>query len=719
MDHRTALEDDFAFEDLSEVAEVESWRKEIYRPLYHTHKWWAQRLGSVFRAIVIAGLSPAGTDVMRRFYEPARFDGQVVFDPFMGSGTTVGEAHKLGCTAIGWDVNPVAHRAVRSALGALDRARLLDRYAALEQAVAGELGRLYQGLDDHGAVCDVLYYFWVKHLPCPSCAARVDLFRTRTFAKHAYVAKHPTVQVVCPGCDAVFGSTHGETEVACADCQRRFDPTAGNAKGASATCSRCDGKFTVGAVARSHGRPPEHRMYAKLVLRADGSKAYLPITDADVTRFDEAAAKLRVDAPSLPDVEIRAGYNTKQIIGHGYTRWVQMFNPRQLLGLSILADGIAGLPAGPERDALALLFSGTLEFNNMFASYKGEGTGAVRHLFSHHILKPERMPIEANIWGTKKSSGAFSTLFRSRLLRALDYREAPFEVAVTREGDKKKGTKVTGSSEPIGADILDAWPEPPPPSGSIYLACGSSTKTDLPPGSVDLVVTDPPFFDNVQYSELADFFHVWQRRFFDGGGSTTRHEQEVQDTDSHAFAEKLRAVFAESHRVLRSEGLLAFSYHHSRPDGWQSVASAVVGAQFSFVAAHPVKSEMSVATPKSAAIDPIDLDVILVCRKRACDHRPPASAANAVASAQHAAARQVARFARVGRRLSNADVRMIVASQLLVALSAGRDLAALGAVLAPQLDAAAALVEAVTSVASARAAYVPPLQLELDLPKRS
>ena len=58
------------------------------------------------------------------------------------------------------------------------------------------------------------------------------------------------------------------------------------------------------------------------------------------------------------------------------------------------------------------LFSGTLEFNNLFASYKGEGTGAVRHMFAHHILKPERTPIEANVWGTPKSSGSFSSLLR-------------------------------------------------------------------------------------------------------------------------------------------------------------------------------------------------------------------------------------------------------------------------------------------------------------------
>ncbi len=714
MPRRTALEDGFAFEALSEVADVESWRKEIYRPLYHVHKWWAQRLGSVFRGVLIAGLSPAGADVMADFYRPKRFEG-VVFDPFMGSGTTVGEAHKLGCAAIGRDVNPVAHRAVSVALGRLDRARLVQRFEALEAAVAAELRSLYAAIDDRGERCEVLYYFWVQHLPCPGCSGRVDLFRTRTFAKHAYPKKHPTVHVCCPGCDAIFAANHGDASVTCASCETSFDPTKGRVKGAKATCGRCGDVFAAAEVARSFERPPPLRMYAKLVLRGDGTKAYLPITDADEHAYDRAAARLTKLDPPLPDAEIPPGHNTKQVLGYGFTKWSQMFNRRQLLTLSLLSEAIADLEAGPERDALALLFSGALEFNNMFASYKGEGTGAVRHLFSHHILKPERMPIEANLWGTPKSSGAFSTLFKSRLLRALDYREAPFEVQVKRTGDKKTGEKVLGVSPPVGADVVDTWPEGGLPKGGLHLSCGSSASTDLPDRSVDLVVTDPPFFDNVHYSELADFFHVWQRRFFDSAEASTRHAEEVQDTDAATFASKLSAVFVECHRVLKDEGLLAFSYHHSRKDGWSAVASAVMEAGFSFVAAHPVKAELSVATPKSAAKDPIDLDVILVCRKQACDARERLDAARAVAHAQRTAAEQVARFAAVPRHLSRADVRLIVASQLLVTLSAGRGPDELADELTPQLDAADALVDAITAVAEARASWVAPVQLDLDL----
>ena len=74
------------------------------------------------------------------------------------------------------------------------------------------------------------------------------------------------------------------------------------------------------------------------------------------------------------------------------------------VSVGLLGNAVRHLDPSPEREAMAALFSGTLEFNNMFCSFKGEGTGAVRHMFSHHILKPERTPLEAHPWGTPKKN---------------------------------------------------------------------------------------------------------------------------------------------------------------------------------------------------------------------------------------------------------------------------------------------------------------------------
>jgi len=104
--------DTFPFEFISQIAERESWRKEIHRPIYHLHKWWAKRLGSIFRGILLGAALDEGADLRDAFYASHDFADVTVFDPFMGSGTTIGEAHKLGLAALGRDINPVAVEAM-------------------------------------------------------------------------------------------------------------------------------------------------------------------------------------------------------------------------------------------------------------------------------------------------------------------------------------------------------------------------------------------------------------------------------------------------------------------------------------------------------------------------------------------------------------------------------------------------------------------------------
>lgn len=456
------------------------------------------------------------------------------------------------------------------------------------------------------------------------------------------------------------------TSATCPKCLTRFDPQIGPAKQTTAECPKCSREFPIAKTVRATGAPPSHRMYAKLVLTSDGNKEYLPIDEYDLKLFEEVHTRLLALEGAYPLVPIQEGYNTRQVLNFGYKYWHQMFNERQLLALSLLGQAIANLPEESTRNALYCLFSGALEFNNMFASFKGEGTGAVRHMFSHHVLKPERTPLEANLWGTPKSSGAFSTLFHSRLLRALDYRQAPFELRVKMDGGRKQGVKIFGLSRPIGAQIANSYQELLDKGHQVYLSCGSSTSTDIPANTVDLIITDPPFFDNVHYSELADFFYVWQQHFLGGennSANTTRHEEEVQHKDAETFARNLGSVFTECCRVLKEDGLLVFTYHHSREEGWTAVAEAAFSARLGFVQAHPVKAEMSVATQKAGSKEPIDLDIILVCRKW---HHARPRAGRQLDSAIKVAEESIKRFNAQGRKLSRNDVRVILMGQVLV-----------------------------------------------------
>lgn len=667
-----AIEDeDFPFEALSHVAELESWRKEVNRPLSHIHKWWAQRLGTVFRAIILGTFAPSGSNIFDLFYARARIPEAVVFDPFMGSGTTVVETLKLGARAIGRDINPVAFFQVRNALTKHDRATVLTTFEAIERDVAPRLRRFYQADLGNGRMAEVLYYFWVKSLPCPSCTAPVDLFGSYIFAKNAYPDKVPEAQALCPHCGEINLTRHDTRRVTCRGCSKIFDPQKAPAKGQKALCPCCDHEFSIAKTVRTSGQVPKHRLYAKLVLMPDGEKTYLRATPDDAARYAEAEAELVARPNAYPVVAISPGENTNQALGYNYRHWHDMFNARQLLTLSILGERVGRIEDPTMRDLFMCLMSGALEFNNMFASYKGEGTGAVRHMFYHHILKPERVPLEANLWGTSKSSGSFSTLFESRILRALTYAQNPFELRVIEKNGKAAGAKAFDLSEPIGHTVScdhTAFAK----GARVYLSCGDSSRTDLATGSVDAVISDPPFFDNVHYSELADFFHVWQRHVLGPTGplaaDTTRAVGEVQNADEDTFTARLTTVWTECHRILKDDGLLVFTYHHSRAEGWSSILKAIVDSGFGVVAAHPIKAEMSGATPKNQAKEPIDLDIILVCRKRSqapAQAQPPDFWIAVTDVASH----QVARMRDSGRKLSRNDVRIIVMAQLLRWLS--------------------------------------------------
>ena len=675
-----ALEDDdFPFEAISDVAEVESWRKEINRPVYHIHKWWAQRLGTVFRAIALGALTPSGTDVMSAFYRPVRVKDLTVFDPFMGSGTTIGEAAKLGARAIGRDINPVAHFLVRNALAFHDRDAVLRTFHDIERDVADEIRTHYRTTLPDGTEGVVLYYFWVKQVDCPECADQVDLFSSRVFAKHAYASKHPDAKAVCPSCGEINTVRYDSTHTICVGCAAEFNPQSGPASGQKATCPGCDHSFPIAKTIRERNAPPAHRLYAKLVLTPDRKKVYAAATDEDRKAYELAEKALEARPNAYPVVGIEPGYNTNQALGYNYRYWHEMFNSRQLLCLSILAERIRAIPDPVLRELFTCLFSGALEFNNLFTSYKGEGTGAVRHMFAHHILKPERLPLEANVWGTPKSSGSFMTMFEGRIRRALDYADDPFELSLQGAlGEKKKTKKVYGLSERLGFDIAEDFQSFK--SGKrVYLSCGDSSVTDIEVGAVDAIITDPPFFDNVHYSQLADFFHVWQRFILGDGGTravnTTRSPAEVQNADVSAFTERLGAVWAECHRVLADDGVLAFTYHHSRSEGWSSVLHALMEAGFGISAAFPIKAEMSVAMPKHQAKEPIDLDIVIVCRKRSALKKHSWNG-DLWGTIHPKAANQVARLLQSGRKLSRNDVRIIVMAQLIRQLSRSHTLEA-------------------------------------------
>lgn len=656
----SALEVDFPAATLSAVGLKESWRKEVHRPATSTHKWWAKRLGTVFRGILTAAVAEQG-EAERLYAGRTSLEGLVVLDPFGGSGTTAVEVAKLGGRVVSLDINPVATLVQRQALQPWDLAALRRQYGEVERSCRAEIDRVHRTRDGR----TVLYYFWVATARCPECEQVVRLFDTPVYARNAYPQRAPRAQVVCPQCLDLFEDRYDFEEVTCGSGHRLS--RRGNVTGPAMTCSRGH----TGKVLLALGDDlPGYEMYAKMVVDARGRKTYDPVDDWDRALYAECE-RLLADLPAehvLPEGDLAKGHNTDQALNWNFRRWRDFFNARQAYSLSLLATAVRDLPgSGPEREALCALFSGALEFNNRFCSFKGEGTGAVRHMFSHHILKPERTPLEAHPWGTPYSSGSFSTLLKSRLERAHGYKQEPADLIL---GGDRKVHRVTGLSLPLAAQVVQNWGAFDEQSGSAYLATCNSASTDLPDGSVDLVVTDPPYMDNVHYAELADFFHAWLRRMrpYEGYPVTdsTRRQGEVQDADPQAFGHAIAAVWSECARVLRSEGILAFTFHQARVAGWVQLVQALRTAGFVVTAVQPVKGEMATSVVKAGAREPSNLDSVVVCRKAAWRGTVHASLEDAYESA----VANLANLLTEGVEVGAGDVRSVVRGTLLAHLAA-------------------------------------------------
>lgn len=624
----TAIETDFPFQRLNRLAEVEAYNKHHYRPTNYQHKWWARRLGSVFRMISIAALSEPGVsadELWQQYPKTVNVNDAIVLDPFMGGGTTGQEATRLGAQFVGSDLNPVAWFITKMSLE--QQAFMLDtHFDRVVSESRKEIQPYYTTqCPDCGEQVGAQFYLWVELVEYASLEKEDQLGRNYD----ALVVNHERdggATVVCPDCGWLSDVEEPEQSV-CEDCGIHFD---GSEDDVTVPIDEPNLVF-------NGGERPAYEPYAvKYDCRNCEKTGFTKFTEFDVDRFLEAEERFKEveDDLPIPDQDIpEGGEKTRDLHNRNYNKWTQLFNCRQLLALGTLLKNIKQVDHDLARQYLTLTFSATLEFNNMFCSYKGadpRGPGAVRHIFSHHAYVHPGEPLENNPLGTKgRQSGTFRYLYEYRLKKALDFQHSPVERVLHDDGTVKEKKPVKG--ERIGGDPAASIDDLLAGEGTHYLHCGNSA--DLPfsdklSGEVDAVITDPPYYDSVQYSELADFFYVWLKQgleqdfpdIFDRDSVVSEDEAVGNRTRKKSLDDyqgMLEAVFSESYGLLKDDGVLVFTFHHKEPEAWGAVLEAIDGAGYRVVQTYPVRGEnrLSVHIKDQQAVL---LDSVIVCRK---DHK--------------------------------------------------------------------------------------------------
>ena len=579
----------------------------------------------MFRSLLLAEYN--GSEPLETSYWREHQLTGVIADPFMGGGTPIYEANRLGFSVLGADTNPMAFWIVRQALGHLDSQAFASAAEEVASAIERTVGALYETTCDRcGQPAKVKYFIWVKTERCPLCQTVNDLFPGYLLAQNS---RHPMHVVACSECG--FLNEYDEEPskgrpIPCAECSGPVY-TEGPARRQRVPCRGCGAEYPYPI--KDSGYPPAHRMWAmeyhceECKPTHKGRFFKRPDTD-DLDRYEQARLQL-LEAPALPipDDEIPRGDETDRLHRWGYRRYREMFTERQLLGLGLLLRRITEVSDPPVRHALLTVFSDFLRYQNILCRYD---TYALKcqDIFSVHGFPVGLVQCENNLLGIPKVGAGSFRHFVEKYLRAKRYGGAPFETRL--DGKRKKVVPIPG--ERISAEFVHHFPNED--EKQAQLAACPATEMPLSPGSLDGVFTDPPYFANVQYAELIDFNYVWLRQalqdeFSEFVPSTTRSSHELTGNVTlgrgiEHFTEGLSAVFCHYAAALKPDAPFVFTYHHNDPTAYVAVVVAILDAGLDCTATLPAAAEMS-ASLHILRTESSVLDSVFVCRRATSTHQ--------------------------------------------------------------------------------------------------
>ncbi len=233
------------------------------KPIYRIHKWWARRLSSIFRMIILQTLVPSSTseEILKKYYSNCDLGGKIVLDPFMGGGTAVVEALKLGCSVIGSDINPLAWFVTKKEVENFQKEKLVQAYRNLESSIGKFIKSLYRTHCPAGHVAEIIHVIWCKTIECDYCNQEINLMSSSILKKVSseYI-------VCCPKCRTLVHASESDFPTTCPSCFNEFDQSRGSVRAGYVTCPKCEHKSSLEALVKDHKSVSEQYKNAKIFL---------------------------------------------------------------------------------------------------------------------------------------------------------------------------------------------------------------------------------------------------------------------------------------------------------------------------------------------------------------------------------------------------------------------------------------------------------------------
>jgi len=371
-----------------------------------------------------------------------------------------------------------------------------------------------------------------------------------------------------------------------------------------------------------NGRPLRYKSgNKKEEIKTEKVRFFRMPNSRDLSALEEAEKRLEEnwdqwDSKGLiPTETIPEAHKTKEPLRVGMTRWCDMFTPRQLLGHVTLIEELNRLKPriiselGKERGKAIITYlqfaiDKGLDYNSRQTRWEYT-RGIVKGTFGRHDYSL-KWTFGEMIFSGPNSGAAWGL---SQIL------------------DSYSGMAKLQKNTPVNKD------------DSLIITNGTAAyMPDVQDCSVDLICIDPPYYNNVQYAELSDYFYVWQKRTlkdlypnYFSRRLTNKQDEAVANPDRHgstaqakeAYERMMGEIFSECRRVVKNDGLMTLMFTHKSQEAWEALTRSLIENGWNITSSFPVESETQQGFHTKDTASAIS-SIFLSCRKRLIDSSEPA-----------------------------------------------------------------------------------------------